>query len=84
MRYSKPQDPDYKEIYMSSVMEERTIIVTMSPKELRDMADKMERQFPKKKIGDSCFIDFLGYGDGFKVALYGDQEALRKERETGE
>lgn len=65
---------------MAHVCEYRDIIITMSPKELRDLADTMERDFPKKRIGDSCFIDFIGYGEGFKVALHADQEWFLKSK----
>ena len=55
------------------VYEQRDIIITMTPTELRHLADKMERDFPKKKLDESCFIDVIGYDEGFKVALYADQ-----------
>lgn len=65
---------------MAHLYEQRDIIVTISPKELRDLADTMERDFTKKKLGDSCFIDVIGYGDGFRVLLHADQEWFHKSK----
>lgn len=62
--------------------EERKIIITMNPKQLRNLADDMERQFPKKKIGDSCFIDFLGHSQNLQVCLHADQEWFVKNSEA--
>lgn len=65
---------------MASILEEKKITITMSPKELRDLADKMERDFPKKKIGDSCFIDIIGYTKDFRIDLHADQEWFNKNK----
>jgi hypothetical protein len=46
-----------------NVCETRTIMITASPKELRDLADKMDQLFPRLKVGDSTFVDILSYPD---------------------
>jgi hypothetical protein len=43
------------------VHQENKIILTMSPKELRDLADKMEERWPKLRLGQTCFVDILHY-----------------------
>lgn len=53
---------------------EKKIIVTMNPDELRGLADKMERDFPNKQLGQSTFIDFLVYSDDLRVDLHADQQ----------
>jgi hypothetical protein len=45
----------------------------MSPPELRALADKMERNFPLKQLGQSTFIDFLAYQKDYVVNLHADQ-----------
>ena len=37
--------------------EERIINLTFSPPELRKLADKMEREFPKMRAGDSTCVE---------------------------
>jgi hypothetical protein len=54
--------------------EEHRIIITMNPDQLRKLADKMEKDFPKKTVGDSTFIDFLGHSPELQVCLHADQE----------
>ena len=44
-----------------SMREERRIIITMNPDQLRKLADKMEKDFPKKTIGESTFTVGPGY-----------------------
>jgi len=65
---------------MASAHEENKVIITMSPKELRDLADKMEREFPKKKLGESCFIGILGHTKTSMVVLHADQEWFHKNK----
>lgn len=59
---------------MSKMREERKIKITMSPNELRRLADKMEEVYLKGMWGDSTFVDFLGYSSDMQVCLYIDQE----------
>lgn len=59
---------------------EKKIIVTMNPDELRKLADKMEKDFPKKQLGQSTFIDFLVYSEDLKVHLHADQEWFHKRK----
>ena len=59
---------------------EKKIVVTMNPKELRDLADKMEKDFPKSGIGDSTFIDFLVYSQDLQIHLHADQEWFMKNK----
>jgi len=54
--------------------EERKIIITMSPKELRHLADKMERVCPQRQVGASTFVDYLHHKQGFTIDLHFDQE----------
>ena len=63
---------------MSSGYIDKTIRVTLSPDELRNLADKMEADFPKKLPGDSTFIDFLVYSRDLRIALHADQEWFHK------
>ena len=65
---------------MSHMREERKVIITMNPDELRALADKMERVFPQKRLGDTCFIDFLGYSQEMQVCLHADQEWFHKKK----
>ena len=55
--------------------EERKIVIIMNPKQLRDLADKMEEKFPKLVPGNTTFIDFLGYSQDLKVCLHLDQKS---------
>lgn len=57
-----------------NVHEQRIINLTMSPSELRQLADKMEARFPKIRYGESMFCDILHYGKEFEIHLYIDQE----------
>lgn len=63
----------------SSRKEPITINITMSPKELRDLAAKMERTWSKLKLGDPCFVDFLAYkpNDDYVVKLFLDREYFK-------
>ena len=56
-----------------SMYEERKIIITLDPDELRRLADKMERDFPHKRLGQSTFIDLLGHSSDLTVCLHADQ-----------
>ena len=58
--------------------EERKIVITMNPDQLRKLADDMERKFPKKTCGETTFIDFLGVSPTLKVCLHADQEWFMK------
>ena len=53
---------------------DKKIIVTMNPKELRDLADKMEDKFPQLQVGDSTFVGFLVYSKALQIDLHLDQE----------
>jgi len=64
-----------------TMREERNIIITMNPDQLRKLADKMEQQYPTLKIGDSTFVDFLGYKPDLRVSLHLDQEWFNKKTE---
>ena len=57
----------------SSYKEPITINITMTPKELRDLADNMEYKFPKLRPGDSTFVAFLAYDKDYVVKLMLDQ-----------
>lgn len=54
------------------------VIITMSPKELRDIADRMEGRFPAMCIGDSTFISCLHITEDLKVDMHLDQEYFNK------
>lgn len=58
--------------------EERNVIITMNPDQLRKLADKMEETFPRLKLGQTTFVDFLGYSSDLKVCLHLDQEWFSK------
>lgn len=62
---------------------ETRITIQMSPDRLRDLADKMESEFPKLRAGDSSVIDVLGSRDNIMVLLSADQEWFHK-RARGE
>ena len=63
--------------------EEREIILTISPKELRDLADKMEDRFPKKRIGETTFIASLHSSENFSISLHLDQNYFEKLKREG-
>ena len=63
---------------MSTGRIEKKIVVTMNPDELRSLADKMEEKFPKKRLGESAFIDFLTYGNDCTIELHAEQEWFHK------
>ena len=63
---------------MSHMYENREIIITMNPDELRALADKMEATFPRLRLGQTTFVDFLGYSEDLKVKLHLDQEWFNK------
>jgi len=63
---------------MSSGYVKEEIIVTMNPDELRKLADKMERDFPTKQVGQTTFIDFLVYSKDLTIHLHADQEWFNK------
>ena len=58
--------------------EPEKINITMNPDQLRELADKMERVFPTKRIGDTTFIDYLGYSRELQVCLLADQDWFNK------
>lgn len=62
---------------MATAHHENKIILTMSPKELRDLADKMEARFPKLRLGDTTFVDILHHSTGGAdpmIVLHLDQQ----------
>ena len=63
---------------MSTGRIEKKIIITMNPDELRALADKMEKKFPKKRLGESTFIDFLIYCPDCTIELHADQVWFHK------
>lgn len=52
--------------------------ILTNPATLRKIADKMERRFPEMRLGESTFIDVLGYVNGDMVCIYADQQAMSK------
>ena len=58
--------------------EEREIKITMSPKELRDLADKMEAMYKKLVCGQSTFVDHLNCSPELTISLYLDQDYFEK------
>ena len=52
----------------------------MNPEQLRKLADKMEKIFPKLKAGDSTFVDSLGHANNLHVELQLDQEWFEKNK----
>jgi hypothetical protein len=54
--------------------EDRRIVITKNPAQLRQLADAMERRYSKLALGDSTFVDFLGYSDTLQVCLHLDQQ----------
>lgn len=62
---------------MTSYKEPLTINITMSPQELRDLADKCEAKAQSVRLGSTCFVDFLAYSKDYKVILFFDQEKTK-------
>ena len=62
---------------MTSYKEPLKIHITMSPKELRDLADKCEQKASAAKIGNSCFVDFLAHNQEYIILLNFDQERTK-------
>ena len=54
--------------------EERSIIITMNPDQLRKLADKMEKIYSKLTFFNTTFVDFLGHTPELRVCLHLDQE----------
>jgi hypothetical protein len=59
---------------MTSGFEERKIVITASPEELRRLADKMEATYPRLRLGETTFVDFLWYSKDLSVCLHLDQQ----------
>lgn len=62
---------------MATAHYQNKLIITMSPKELRDLADKMEKRWTELRAGQECFVDILHYSTGGSdpmVVLYLDQQ----------
>jgi hypothetical protein len=59
---------------MTSYKEPLKITITMSPKELRDLADKSELVAAVRRLGQTTFVDFLAYEKDYVVCLNFDQE----------
>lgn len=62
---------------MVTARRENKLILTMSPKELRDLANKMEERWAKLKLGDTTFVDILHHARDDRdtmVVLHLDQE----------
>lgn len=55
---------------------ERVTLYT-TPEELREMANKMEKMFPKLKLGDSCII-YTHYDSNIEFSFAINQEAYKK------
>ena len=60
--------------------EPERINITMNPDQLRELADKMEEVFPTIGLGETTFIDFLGYSKDLHVCLLADQVWFNKRR----
>ena len=58
--------------------EERTITITMTPVELRNLADEMERRWENLQVGQSTFVDFLHHSFELSICLHLDQEYFHK------
>jgi hypothetical protein len=55
------------------------IIITMSPEDLRRLADEMEERWNELRPGDSTFVDIIGYlEDKTRICLHLDQEYFHK------
>lgn len=58
--------------------ENREILLFMNPKELRDLANRMEELWVKLEAGDRTFVDFLHSSESFKIQLHLDQSYFEK------
>lgn len=56
--------------------EERKIHLTFSPKELRALADKMEKRFPQLGLGDNTCVEARQIKPGLMVLIHLDQTAF--------
>ena len=63
---------------MPSAYEERVIKITFNPKELRILADKMERTWPKLRLGQTTFIDLFYTNERVPIHVHLDQEYFHK------
>lgn len=62
---------------MADSFYQNKLIITMSPKELRDLADKMEARWPKLRAGETTFVDILHHSTGGQdpmIVLHLDQK----------
>lgn len=67
-----------------NIREERSIFINVTPKILRKLADKIERDFPKKTIGDSTACETWWGDDGLRIVFHGDQGAFEDHRSGNE
>ena len=66
-------------LVMASVSKYQTIIITTTPKQLRQWAAEMETHYPEKTLGDVGATSVIVDGD-IKVRISGDQEAYHKHK----
>lgn len=59
---------------MSAFKYPTTIVVTLSPKRLRELANLCEEKARKITLGKECFVDYLAYEKDVIVKLNFDQE----------
>ncbi len=57
---------------MKAYKEKTVYVINTTPRELRALADKLERDFPNKLPGDSTCIDIF-YSDDAMFKVCGDQ-----------
>ncbi len=60
---------------------EEKIIITCSPKELRDLADKMESRWKELCLGDSTFVDLVHIDQERIVCFHLDQVYFEKTKQ---
>ena len=63
--------------------EDKKIVLTANPDELRVLADKMEAAWERITWGDSTFVDFMAYGDGLRIDIHLDQEWFKQYKTRG-
>lgn len=70
---------------MTKAYMESTIRISTTPKELRRLADKMEKRYEELRPGDSTFIAILAYlEDRTMIALHADQEGIERDKKDSQ
>lgn len=66
-----------------TIIEKREIKVFTTPKQLRMIADKMEKEMPKRTCGDSTYI-YAWSNKDIRISVHADHQEYFHHKETGD